>query len=294
MNKIRVSKWLQEKYPGLSQRHREEALDFGFVTYQSGKKAKKGEKVKPDEALNCEKFEHYLSCLKKGSALESIKVVRSEPGFVVVDKPSGIASQPISLADYATITQWARFHYPSVSNEFPEAQPVLTPHRLDIGTSGILIVSLHRSSYLYWREKFQSKKVKKEYLAWCWGEPEQESFICEQPIAHAMGDNRKMVVLKGHVRFRPPELEALSEVQVLRKVKDKGLFLARIKCSTGVTHQVRAHMASLGFPLLGDELYDPSIEKRLIKRPYHALRATSIVCEDWSCSVSEESFMNEY
>jgi 23S rRNA pseudouridine1911/1915/1917 synthase len=264
------------------------------VTYHSGKKAKKGDKVKPDEALNCQKLEHYLSELKKGSALESVIVVRSESEFVVVDKPSGLASQPISLLDSKTITQWARFHYPAVSNEFPEAQPVLTPHRLDIGTSGILIVSLSRGSYLFWRDRFQSKKVKKEYLAWCWGEPEQDTFICEQTIAHAMGDNRKMVALKGNVRYRPPGFEALSEVQVLRKVKDKGLFLARVRCSTGVTHQVRVHLASLGFPLVGDELYDSSIEKRSIKRPFHALRATSILCEDWNCSVSEEDFMTEY
>jgi len=296
VNKIRVSKWLKERYPGLNQRHREEALDLGLVTFDTGKKAKKGDKLNLDEALNCEKLEHYLSDLKRGSALESVKVVKSgaDLGFVVVDKPSGVASQPISLLDRETITQWARFHYPAVSVEFFEAQPVLTPHRLDIGTSGVLIVSLHRKSYLWWRERFQSKKIKKEYLAWCWGEPEQESFTCEQSIGHAMGDNRKMVALKGNVRHRPPVFEALSEIQVIRKVEDKGLFLARIRCSTGVTHQVRVHLASLGFPLVGDELYDSSIDKRLIKRPFHALRATSIICEDWNCSVPETDFMREY
>lgn len=291
---IRVSKWLQDKYPLLNQRQREEALDFGLVLDDSGKKIKKGEKVPSTSLLNCEGLNRYIEILKKGSEITSVKLVKQETGFVVVDKPIGLASHPISLFDEQTMTQWARFHYPSVANEFLEIQPTLVPHRLDTGTSGILLVALEQQHFVKWREAFKSKRVTKQYLAWCWGDPQSDDFSCEFSIGHAMGDSRKMVALRGNVRYRPPVFTALSKITVVKKVKERGIFLAKIDCSTGVTHQVRIHLATLGFPLVGDELYDPEKETRKIKRPFHALRAISLTYDHWTYTVETQIFQNEY
>ncbi len=294
MSTVRVSKWLQEKYPNLNQRQREEALDSEWVLYSSGKKAKKGDKVPINEQLNCDKLEQHLALLIKGDALAGVKIIKEENGFVVVDKPSGIASHPISLFDTKTLTHWTRAHYPQIREEFPEAQPTLTPHRLDTGTSGIVIIAKQMEFFVQWRERFKKKEVKKSYLAWCWGAPSAAEFVNEYSIAHAVGDSRKMVAVKGSARYKTPVLEAYSSIKVLTRVKERGIFLAQIDCSTGVTHQVRVHLAILGFPLIGDKLYDPDWNQRTLHRPFHALRAISLTWGEWSCSVPNEEFKGEF
>ncbi|MBM4303126.1 MAG: RNA pseudouridine synthase [Deltaproteobacteria bacterium] len=294
MKTLRVSKWLKDKYPLLTQRQREEAIETGLVLGIPAKKfLKKGEKISDDTNLNCEKLETHISKLKRGIPNEDIKVVSEKDGIVVIDKPSGIASQPISLFDENTVTQWARFHYPSINGDFPEPQPTLTPHRLDIGTSGVLIVALNQDSYLYWREQFLKKRVRKTYLAWCWGKPKDNNYCVDYSIAHAPGDAARMIALKGNVRYRLPVLKALSNMRVVRRVEEKNVFLAEINCSTGVTHQVRVHLTSLGFPILGDRLYDPLYEMRDLKREFHALRAVSLAVEDWYTAVDTEDFLEE-
>lgn len=294
MGSIRVSKWLQERYPELSQRQREEAIDAGLVCLEGSSRLKKGDKIGASDSLNCEKLNSFLLELAKGREIEGVKIVFEEKGFLVVDKPSGVATHPISLFDKETLTQWARYHYPDVIREFPEPQATLTPHRLDTGTSGLVIVATQREQFSLWRERFKSKKLIKTYLAWCWGTPQSPDYRCDYSIAHAVGDSRKMVALKGAVKSKPPVLEAESQVKVVARYPDKRIFLAEIECSTGVTHQVRVHMAALGFPLVGDELYDPDFDKRAIRRKFHALRAVSLQWNEELFSISDKDFRAEF
>lgn len=294
MSSIRVSKWLQERYPQLSQRQREEAIDAGLVTLGGAGALKKGDKISENELLNCTKLESFLIELKKGNDVVGVKLISEENGLLVVDKPSGVATHPISLFDKNTLTQWARFYYPRVGDEFPEAQPTLTPHRLDTGTSGLVLVATRKDPFLLWRERFKTQSIIKTYLAWCWGNPESENYTCNYSIAHAAGDSRKMVALKGDVRSKPPVMKAESKVRVCERFIDKNIFLAQIECSTGVTHQVRVHMAALGFPLVGDELYDSEINARALKRRFHALRAISLQYQNLIFFAGESGFREEF
>ena len=285
---------MQDRWPNLTQRQREEALNSGLVCLNSGQKLKKGDKIASHEVLNCERLETHLEFLSKGCDVAGVQVVANEAGFVVVDKPAGVPTHPISLFDSETLTDWAKYHYPEVKLEFPEVQPTLTPHRLDIGTSGVVILATTKQEYAKWRERFKSKVVSKTYLAWCWGRPKKSEYVCEFSVAHAGGDGRKMVALKGDAKHRPPVLEASSKIKVQEVLGETGIFLASIDCSTGVTHQVRVHLAALGFPLVGDDLYDSEYEKRAIKRKFHALRAISLSCSEIRFSVDSQGFRSEY
>jgi len=291
---IRVSKWMQDRWPNLTQRQREEALNSGMVCLKTGHKVKKGDKIVSDEVLNCERLEAHLELLNKGCDVSGVQLIADEAGFVVVDKPAGVPTHPISLFDSETLTDWAKFHYPNVKIEFQDFQPTLTPHRLDTGTSGLVILATKKEEFLNWRERFKSKAVNKTYLAWCWGSPSEKEYLCEFSVAHAVGDIRKMVALKGATKYRPPVLEASSQIRVQERLEDQGIFLARVECSTGVTHQVRVHLATLGFPLVGDELYDPDYEKRPIKRSFHALRAISLCWNERTFSVDDKNFRKEF
>lgn len=282
----RADKWVKEKFPTLTKRQIDEALSNALVRDARGNALLKGGRLTESTALDVAPLESHLRDLGKGNSELEVSILFESSAFWVVDKPAGIPSHPLSLFDRNTLTHWALAYDPGVKKEFSEIQPTLTPHRLDGGTSGLIVVARTRAAFSLWRDWFQKKKVRKRYMAWCWGYPKQSFYEIDTPIAHHPKSKRKMVVI--HDRFIPPVLKAKSFVRVLARKEVQGFFLCEISCHTGVTHQVRVHLASLGFPLLGDELYDPKFSERLYQPPHHLLRAVELRVEDkiWEADVS--------
>ncbi len=268
----RADRWLREKFPSLTRRQGEEALEAGLARHFTGRKAHKGDKV--DCGLDTRALEEHLARLRTGTAGLSVPIVKEGDGWVAVDKPPGLVGHPLSLFDDKTLTHWAFAKWPDLRIEFPGIQPTLVPHRLDRDTSGLQIVALTRDGYSEWRRRFQSGEVTKRYHAWAWGEPRKESWTADWALAHDPSDARKMVAAGSKVRHRPPVLEARTDFQV--REKRGGMVLLEAVCRTGVTHQVRVHAAQSGLPLVGDALYDSENERRSVKSPGHWLRAVEL------------------
>lgn len=285
----RVDRILKHRFPQLSSRQIEEAIDSGLVT-KNGKKIKKGERV-PQGVLEVEQLEGFLKILKQGNPELQVPIIYEEPGFWVVDKPAGMPSHPLSLFDKNTITQWAFARDSHLVQEFAEAQPTISPHRLDTGTSGLLVVCRTQSVFQEWRDRFKQKKVQKKYLAWCWGRPEKHEWTVDTSIGHSNSNIQKMVCVTGEEKFRPPVLEAHT---VAKWVREEGeLSLWEVFCTTGVTHQIRVHLASVGLPLVGDKLYDPLYEKRSYQPLFHQLRAIELCWDNQMVKVDKEDFENK-
>jgi 23S rRNA pseudouridine1911/1915/1917 synthase len=244
---------------------------------------KKGDRLQDSEALDCTRLERLLAEIRRGDPAIGVPVIAEAPGYTVVDKPAGVKSHPLGLFDTATVTHWALAAYPEVAAAFAECLPTVTPHRLDTGTSGVLVACHNPDSFRLWRERFHRKEVRKSYEAWCWGAPRQKAYSIEVPVAHASGDRRRMIVVTPTARFVPPILPSHSEIRVL-EVRPGGCFRVEVECRTGVTHQVRVHLAHLGFPLVGDKLYDPQGPARSWRPGYHLLRARRL---EWEGTVYE-------
>lgn len=255
----------RQAFPGLSRSQVEEAFELGWVVGPQGQRLSKGDKI---PSVSAPLLEEHLLRVQKGNPKLQVAIVLETPDFWIVDKPAGMPGHPVHLKDDATLTHWALAQRPELSREFPEPQPTLTPHRLDTGTSGLQVVAKTRAAYETWRELFAGKEVEKTYEAWCWGEPEENSWIVDEPIGKAKTDKTRWRV--GGIEPRP----AYSEVDVAER--GGGKFLARVHCHTGVTHQVRIHLAHSGFPLLGDALYDPHYATRSEKPEWHQLRAVGL------------------
>ena len=299
---MRLDKWLKQKYPGLSGRQIEEAIVHRLVIGDAGETLKKGGKI---EALpNCKPLDDHLLVLKSGSEnkdkrWEAISVIKEESGFSVIDKPAGIPSHPLSLFDTHTVTHWAFAKYPEARLEFEaEIQPTLCPHRLDTDTSGALIVCFTRTSFEKWRLWFKQKQIVKTYLAWCWGSPKAGEWVEDLPLAHSVNDPRKMVSLgTKNIRYRASPMSAETSFRVIRTLKDK--FLVEATMRTGVTHQVRVHLANAGAPLIGDGLYDLKFDKRVQNKKGHLLRAFRIERMnrkqvEWSVELNTTDFRNYF
>lgn len=272
----RVDKLVKAAVPGLTKRHIEEALAEGLVCLADGKRTAKGQRLE-DGALSLEKLVKHVEELRKAPwDGADISVVGETDDEWFIDKPAGVPSHPISLFDRETVTHWGFAQSEKVRSEFPEIQPTITPHRLDTGTSGILVVCKNRGAFEKWRERFHNKEVVKTYSALCWGIPTWDATTVELALAHDRSDRRKMYVVPESERTSIPVLWSTSQVECVQRYATHNMFLAKVTCTTGVMHQVRVHLAHLGHPLVGDSLYDKSHPTRPVTPPHHALRATEL------------------
>jgi 23S rRNA pseudouridine1911/1915/1917 synthase len=262
---------LHQAFPQLTGSQVDEAIETGLVRLVGPGSLKKGTRLTAEQQLDCEGLEKRLIELREGNPALEVPVVHEDPTYWIVDKPAGMPGHPLRLAESDTVTHWALAHDPDVRRFFPQAQPTLTPHRLDTGTSGLLIVARTPKAYADWRERFDEKQVTKSYLAWCWGVPEKDSWTVDAPIGKDKGPASRMAVDGRDARL------ATSHVGVVKRLPDR--FLAEVACETGVTHQVRVHLALGGFPLLGDRTYDTEFESRADQPANHLLRAARIECE---------------
>ncbi len=263
------------------------------MTTQTGERLSKGNREFLPESLNFEPLEEFISTLRHGNSELNVGLILDRADFCVADKPSGVPTHPLSLFDTRTLTHWAFYRFPELKKEFDTIQPTVTPHRLDTGTSGIVLVAKTQAAFATWRERFRRKEIQKEYLAWCWGAPQKERYEVANTVGHDSRDIRKMKEgREGDAGIRSPCLRAKSTVEVVQT--GKGRFLAKVTCLTGVTHQVRVHCAGLGFPLLGDALYDRDYALRTEKISPHELRAVRLSGEGFDFTAPATTFRKKY
>lgn len=261
----------------------------GLVLDDKGSPLRKGDKV---SSLNDEGLRSHLQRLRLGTPGIVVPVMVTTSDYWIIDKPQGFVGHPISLFDTNTITHWAFAEDPELATFFSEIQPTLTPHRLDTGTSGLLIVARHPTVFQQWRERFQGKEIEKQYLAWCWGKPKSNIFEINFSIAHHKANDGVMAIPALGEPYRSPVMPAQTIVKVERVLSDK--FLARVICYSGVTHQVRIHLASVGFPLVGDVVYDKEFCRRENRPEWHCLRAVRLQWKQTNYEVPTSDFLAQF
>ena len=183
-----------------------------------------------------------------------LEVVHHAPGFVVVNKPPGFLSVPGKGPDKQDCV------VSRVREAFPEAEGSITVHRLDMDTSGLLVMALTRRAQRHLGQQFEARSVDKKYIALLDGEPARDSGIIDFPIRPDI-DNRP------HQMFDPVHGKpSQTRYRVLAHETDRTRVL--FEPITGRSHQIRVHAAfeqGLGTPILGDPLYgDPDSAPRLM------------------------------
>ena len=168
------------------------------------------------------------------------ETVWEDEAMAVLNKPAGMLSVPGKIGRYSVAT-WAE-------ERWPEA---MIAHRLDMWTSGMILVAKAKETYLSLQEQFANQTIKKKYLAIVEGIPEKEHGVIDLPLlSDPMNRPRQMVDYERGKR-------AITEYRLLHHTQD-GKSLLALWPHTGRTHQLRMHCAhqdGLGCPILGDELY---------------------------------------
>ncbi|MFH5822592.1 RluA family pseudouridine synthase [Georgenia sp. AZ-5] len=198
--------------------------------------------------------------------VEGMEIRYEDDDVVVVDKPVGVAAHPSPGWDGPTVigALAAAGHRISTSGA-AERQGIV--HRLDVGTSGLMVVARSERAYTALKRAFKERTVEKVYHALVQGHPDPSAGTIDAPIGRHPSLDYKMAVVAGGK-------ESVTHYETVEAMP--GASLLEIHLETGRTHQIRAHMAAVRHPCVGDVTYgaDPRLAARLsLSRQWlHAVR----------------------
>jgi 23S rRNA pseudouridine1911/1915/1917 synthase len=178
-------------------------------------------------------------------------VLHQDAALVAVDKPAGMPTHPLRAGERGTVANRLLALFPECATVADDAREGGVAHRLDVDTSGVLVAARTRQAWLLLRRAFADGLVEKEYLALVAGAPPERGTI-EVALAHA----GRRVRVSGERDL--DALPASTRYEVVTRGRDASggeLALVRAWSSSGRMHQIRAHLAHLGYPLVGDPLY---------------------------------------
>jgi 23S rRNA pseudouridine1911/1915/1917 synthase len=195
-----------------------------------------------------------------------VPVVAADGSVIVVDKPAGLVVHPGAGHHTGTLAQGLLARFPELAEVGQPDRPGIV-HRLDVGTSGLLVVARTPDAYRSLVGQLAAHTVDRRYLALVWGTVASDAGLVDAPIGRAATDPTQMAVAANG---RP----ARTRYQVLgRFTRPVEATLLECRLETGRTHQVRVHLAAIGHPLVGDARYGGQRASMPADRPFlHAHR----------------------
>jgi 23S rRNA pseudouridine1911/1915/1917 synthase len=207
-------------------------------------------------------------------------VVYEDEYIIAVNKPAGVVVHPGNGVHDGTLVNGLMSRFKELSDGFTSDRPGIV-HRLDKETSGVLVVAKTNQAHAAMASLFQSREIKKTYIAFCLGCPSEYKGMIDLPLARSRQDPIKRAA-SNHGK------DARTEYEVIQY--KSGITAMSFKPLTGRTHQIRVHASSRGFPIVADKLYGGGKEHLLkiapLDRPFahsimkcftrHALHAVTI------------------
>jgi len=175
-----------------------------------------------------------------------LDIIYEDEDLLVVNKKAGMVVHPAAGNYSGTLVNALLYHCKNLSGIGGVLRPGIV-HRLDKGTSGLLVVAKNDSSHLKLSEQLQDKTLYREYTSLVCGHLPKKVGSIQAPIGRSRKNRKKMVVTKLKSK------EAWTEFKVLKSFQIADLL--QLKLKTGRTHQIRVHLAYLGHPVLGDPEY---------------------------------------
>lgn len=191
-----------------------------------------------------------------------LAVLREDPWLVVIDKPAGLVVHPGPGHREGTLANGLIHRYPEIARVGPPGRPGLV-HRLDRGTSGVLVAARTEPARLRLAAAFAERQVEKQYLALVMGRFKEHRRI-DEPIGRDPKHGQRYRCRGRYAREAETEVWRLEELPLTTFVG--------IRLHTGRTHQARVHLAHTGHPIAGDVMYGPGAPRRGGGRAGAALR----------------------
>lgn len=212
--------------------------------FVNGKNEKESYKIKVNDNITIQIEE------PKSSKLEAqdipLNIIYEDNDIIVINKPKGMVVHPGNGNPDNTLVNAVLAHCKgSLSGIGGEIRPGIV-HRIDKDTSGLIIVAKNDKSHINLSEQIKNHEVTKIYTALVKGNISEDEATIDMPIGRDKKDRKKMSVTRDGK-------EAVSHIKVIKRYGNYTLI--RVKIDTGRTHQIRVHMAKIGHPVVGDEVY---------------------------------------
>jgi 23S rRNA pseudouridine1911/1915/1917 synthase len=235
-----------------------------------GASVNKSDRVSVGSMLEVELADRPRLATVRPEEVEGVVIVYDDDDIVVIDKPVGVAAHPsLGWSGPDVLSHLAGAGFRISTSGVSERRGIV--QRLDVGTSGLMVVAKSELAYTILKRAFRSRSVDKIYHALVQGHPDPFTGTIEAPIGRHPGADYKMAVMHGgrHSVTHYTTLEAFVAATLLE-----------IKLETGRTHQIRVHMAAIRHPCVGDPVYgaDPVLAAKLgrDRQWLHAVRLSFV------------------
>lgn len=254
----KIVNFILSEFPNLSYSHLQKSLRKKDILV-NGKRINSNINIKRSDKITI-----YITddILYGNQNIINLDIVYEDKNILIINKPSGISvlkdntKSKISFSDI-------------VNNYCPNAKPC---HRLDRNTSGLIIYAKNQEILEIILEKFKKREIEKYYKAVVYGIPKLKT---AQMQAYLFKDNKKSIVYISDT-FKKGYKKILTTYKIIDSNKKLNISLLDINLGTGRTHQIRAHLAHVGFPILGDGKYGINSINKKFKEKYQLLTSYKI------------------
>jgi 23S rRNA pseudouridine1911/1915/1917 synthase len=240
---IRLDRFLVSVLPAHSRSQIQRLIKEGHVLVD-GRDARANQTVKIGQQIALE-MPAPVDAEPQPEALP-LAILYQDRDVIVVDKPAGMVVHPAAGHESGTLVNALLHHIDDLSGIGGEKRPGIV-HRLDRGTSGLMVVAKHDTAHQELARQFQEREIEKEYIALVWGDVHAGRRI-DAPIGRDPSNRKKMSARARRSR------DAVTRIVRAERLHPM-LTLVRVAIHTGRTHQIRVHLSAIGHPVVGDALY---------------------------------------